>query len=241
MNETTTVPATQTASVPETKSKTPGPLNQTHARALSKAERTGLAAQNPNHAPALAAREISKEYLNKFLSDVDAAREKAADAMMSTTARKNAVADEAKAAYALLAGLQEVQKAAKQKYARTNRIALDDYFVGKKLNGSRPNLLQTSQTILNRLAEDTVPGVTPAKIKALRAARQAWMDASAAQTTNRTAALTQRAEFKAMIKGIEDRKVAIQLAADAEWPHTEEAHAGIRSEFSLPTKRPLIA
>ena len=24
---------------------------------------------------------------------------------------------------------------------RTNRIALDDYFVGQKLNGNRPNLL----------------------------------------------------------------------------------------------------
>ena len=124
---------------------------------------------------------------------------------------------------------------------RSNRIALADYFVGQKLNGSRPNLLQTSQTILNKLAEDTLPGVTPAKIKALRASRQAWMDAGGAQTAGRTTALTQRAELKTMLKTIEDRKVAIQLAADAEWPHTDEANAGIRSEFSLPAKRPLIA
>ena len=42
-----------------------------------------------------------------------------------------------------------------------------------------------------------------------------------------------------MLKSIDDRRVAIQLAADAEWPHTESEHAPIRKEFALATRRPM--
>ena len=137
--------------------------------------------------------------------------------------------------------MQEVQKAAKQKYARTNRIVLGDFFVGKKLNGNRPNLLQTSQTILDKLAADALPGITPAKVKKLATLRQGWNDAKTAQTESGTAAQSARAELKAMLKSIENRKVAIQLAADAEWPHTGETHAAIRKEFGLSPRKPLQA
>ena len=61
------------------------------------------------------------------------------------------------------------------------------------------------------------------------------------QAESKASAQSQRVELKAALKSIEDRKVAIQLAADAQWPHTEDANAGIRGQFSLPTKRPLVA
>ena len=235
VTEPTPVPA------PETKRKSPGLLNQAQARKLTKAEKVGLAAQNADNAPALIARDVSEDYVTQFLADVDAAREKATAALVSTTLRQNATATEATTAKALLAGLREIQKAAKQKYARTNRIALRDYLIGKPLNGNRPNLMQTSQTLLDKASEETLPGITTAKIKALRAARQTWVDANTAQTESKSAALTQRTELKDMLKSIEDRKVGIQLAADAEWPHTEETNAGIRTQFAMPTNRPLVA
>jgi len=47
-----------------------------------------------------------------------------------------------------------------------------------------------------------------------------------------------REELKALLKTVTDQRVAIQLAADAEWPHTEEAHRAVRKEFSLPAQRP---
>jgi transcriptional regulator of heat shock response len=226
---------------PETKTKSPGSLNQAQARALTKAENIGLAAQNEDHAPALAAREITADFTTQFLADVDGAREQATSVLVSTTARQTASAAERVASKSLLGGLREVQKAAKQKYARTNRIFLRDYFIGKKLNGSRPNLMQTSQTLLDKASGETLPGITTAKVKALRTARQTWVDAHTAKTANQSTALTQRVELKDMLKSIEDRKQAIQLAADAEWPHTDEANAGIRTQFALPAKRPLIA
>ena len=242
MSETTsTTAAPQDVPVAGTKHKSPGLLNQRQARAVSKAEIIGLAAQHPDHAPALDGREISKDFAAQFLTDVDAARDKAADALASTTARKNATADATKTAYSLIAGLQEVQKAARRRYSRTNRIALNDYLIGQKLNGSRPNLLQTSQTILNKAGTDPLPGITPAKLKALRTARQSWIDAHTAQTENKATALTHRAGLKDALRSIEDRKVAIQLAADAQWPHTVEINSGIRGQFALPVKRPLVA
>src|SRR5260221_7802971 len=241
-NTSSTVAAPEAAPVTREKTKrTRGVLNQKHTRALNRAEQIVAAAQNEERTAALAAREISKDIVDQLQTDVGAARDKATEAVVSTTARRTATVEEAGAAKALLGGLNEVQKAAKQKSARTNRIALTDYFIGGSLNGSRPNLMQTSQTILDKVAVDALPGVTPAKIKTLKAARQTWIDANMTQTSNATAARTQRAELKTMLKSIEDRKVTIQLAADAEWPHTDEANAGLRREFGLTATRPLKA
>ena len=58
------------------------------------------------------------------------------------------------------------------------------------------------------------------------------------QAGAQSAALSARAEFKTLLKSVTDRRVAVQLAADAEWPHTEEACGGVRKEFALAAKRP---
>ena len=133
-----------------------------------------------------------------------------------------------------------MQIAAKQKYARSNRIAMGDYLVGKKLNGTKSNLAQTSQTILNKAGEDKLPGFTAAKVKSLVTQRQTWLDAQATQADAETAAMSARAELKEMVKSITDRRLAIQLAADAEWTHKEETNAAIRKEFALSAKRALM-
>ena len=181
----------------------------------------------------MTARGIPIAFADGVLTDVSAAREKVALIVNSSTARKIATAAEALAAGSLLDGLREVQKAAKQKHARTNPLALADYFVGKHLNGSRPNLLQTSQAVIEKLAADELPGFTATKVKKLKDARKVWVDTNAEHVAQASAATTARAELKTLLKSIEDRRLAIQLAADAEWPHTDEENAGIRSEFGL--------
>ena len=104
-DSSSTTAAPQAVPVAETKHKSPGLLNQAQARALTKAEKTGLAAQHPDHASALDGREISKDFVAQLLSDVDAARDQAASAVASTTARINATADATTAAYTLIGGL----------------------------------------------------------------------------------------------------------------------------------------
>ena len=39
------------------------------------------------------------------------------------------------------------------------------------------------------------------------------------------------------VHDITARRREIQFAADAEWPHTDPAHAGTRREFKLPPDR----
>ncbi len=240
IDNTDTMAATAPVVEPKPKRQR-GVLNKAQLGKLTKAEGVGQAAQDSDHAPALAARDITPDFVTDLVDDMAEARTKTAAALVFSTAAQDATAKENKGAHLLLGGMQEVQKAAKQKYARTNRIALGDYLVGEKLNGNRPNLLQTSQTFLNKLASDTLPGITPAKVTKLRNLRKGWVESRIPQTENSTAAQTARAELRTMLKSIEDRQVAIQLAADAEWPHTDEANAALRKEFGLSPRQPLRA
>jgi len=239
-SENNTAAITTPLAAPRRK-QTRGLLNQAQLRHLTKCETITQTAQQTAYAPALEARDISEDFLSKLADDTSAARAKAAEALQHTANSKAATVDELKAAKALIAGMQEVQKAAKQKYARTNRMALDKYFIGKKLNGSRPNLLQTSQTILDNLAEDTLPGITSAKVKSLNALRLGWIAAKSLQTNAHSSARTARAELKTMLKSLSDRRLSVQLAADAEWPHNDEESAAIRRDFSLPRGGPIKA
>lgn len=241
MSETTSVTGV-TAPVTEIKSKKPcSSINQAFARELTKAESVVQAARNPARVTALANREIDDAYVTALFTEIGNARDKAAAVVINSTAKREATAAQTAAEKRLLALLQEVQKAAKQKYARSNRIALKVYFVGKKLNGSRPNLAQTSQTILGKLATDTLPGITATKVAALETARTNWVNATDTQDAAEAAVLDAHAELKSLIKNVTDRRVAVQLAADAEWPHSTEEHGGVRKEFALSSRRAFAA
>jgi len=235
----TSVTTGVTAPVTETKVKKPRrPINQADLRKLATAESVGKAAQRTEHAALLDTREISAAFVTGLLGHVTEARTKVSEVLQNRTASKEATQAQKLAEKVLLASLREVQKAAKQKYRRTNPLALADYLVGKALNGNQPNLAQTSQTILNRLATDTLPGITAAKVTALGTARQNWLNQQATQDAAQSDAEDSAAEFKALLQTVTDEKLAIQLAADAEWPHDEEAHSGLRKEFALPSRRP---
>jgi len=46
-----------------------------------------------------------------------------------------------------------------------------------------------------------------------------------------------RKQVEATVADIVTKRREIQFAADAEWPHTDPANAGIRAEFQLPPDR----
>jgi len=241
MNETTTSTGV-TAPVTETKTKkSRSPINQAYLKELTKAETVVAAARNEDRTTALANRDIDDQVVTAAFTTVSNAREKAAEVILKNTAQREATAAHTNTGKALLKLLREVQTAAKQKYARTNRLALADYFVGRKLNGSQPNLAQTSQTIIEKLAGDKLPGFTPSRVKAVETARTNWVNSTEAQNAAATAATEVRDEFKTLLKSVNDSRVAIQLAADAEWPHSEEEHRGVRKEFALPVNQPAKA
>lgn len=176
--------------------------------------------------------------MDLLLTDIGEARKKAADAIQSTTAKEVATKNEENAQRNLLIAMAEVQAAARQKYARTDPTKLADYFIGQKLDESRALLEEYSAGIIEKLATDTLPGITAGKIAALGTLRTAYVNANATQGTEQSDATDERIELAAMLKSITDRRMTIQFAADAEWPYTTAANAGVRKEFKLPPGQP---
>jgi hypothetical protein len=67
----------------------------------------------------------------------------------------------------------------------------------------------------------------------------AYTQAAANPGSQQSDATTRRKQRDAAVNSITDRRVTIQFAADAEWPFTNPANAGIRGEFFLPLSQPL--
>ena len=51
------------------------------------------------------------------------------------------------------------------------------------------------------------------------------------------AEIAERRQVEAAVADIVTKRREIQFAADADWPHTAPANAGIRAEFQLPPDR----
>ncbi len=238
MPDTPSSPTSEPSPDPKKKRRAPSALNQAQVEAVTKAEQVCLAGQKPAHAAKLAARDISAEFVEQILTDIVAARDTSAGARQSTTGKTTAGVTEDEAEKDLLKALQEVQAAAKQKYSRTTPTMLKDYAVGERLNASRPILEQLSQAIINKLGSDTLPGITPVKVTNLKTLRKAYMDANVVQGGQQQEATGGRKTLAAQVQSITDRRIQIQYAAEAEWPHTDQANAGIRRAFFLPVNKP---
>jgi hypothetical protein len=131
--------------------------------------------------------------------------------------------------------IQTVQSRARQKYYFSDPDALAAYYIGTdRIDANRAMLEQVSQAIIDKLATDTLPGVTAAQKTALADRRKDYVDANTAQTGAKSTATTARTDLEAMLKSITQRRMTIQFAADAEWPWHDPASTGIRKEFHLP-------
>lgn len=205
---------------------------------LAKAEQISVAAVK--YARQLARRAIDSPITDKFRSDIESTRTKVGEAMQGFTRRRQSTAAEREAERNLLAALREIQSAAKQRFARTNQLALKNYNVGRKLNGSRPRLEQTAASLLARAEEDSLPGIPPSKLKEFRSAQTAWMEAGSLHVGHESLRQSDTHERNKLIESIRTQRIQIQYAADAEWPYWDPASAPIRVEFCLPPHQPFI-
>ena len=138
-------------------------------------------------------------------------------------------------------------------------MQLQNYFIGQRINPNEATLHQIAFSIAARLtprtgidlatAGDKLPGTTLAKINALRVlidlpAAPLCAPAPPASSSSSTGgivseeAVTDRAQRDAMIREINDRRMEIQFAADAEWPYTDPANVTARRAFHLLRSRP---
>ena len=148
---------------------------------------------------------------------------------------------------ALLQQIAQVQARARQKYDATQPGRLADYAIAQHVSNSRSLLEQAAANILLKLngdpaakppvPPDALPGVTAAKIAALQTALDDYKDVQGDQTGAQSDATTWRKQVEATVADIVVKRREIQFAADADWPHTDPANAGIRVEFQLPPDR----
>lgn len=224
---------------PVTPRRSPMELNREQAGELNKTGLICLAAQKTAYATVLADHDISATYVTTLVTDVATARTRSMTAVQATGSKKSATNLQDVCARKLLRGLRVVQTAARQKYRYSDPAKLGDYYIGQRIDESRPVLDQTSQAILSKATADTLPGITPAYLATLDGFRTEWKACTASQSTEQSAATTQRAERNAMVDSIQQRRIELQFAADAAWPWSNPENAGVRGEFKLPRTRPL--
>jgi hypothetical protein len=213
-------------------------VNKAQLDELQKAAEIVNAALKADYAALLAKRDIKAEDLSALQNDIQAARGLAGSAVQKSTAKQGVTGSEAGLKDALVALLQDVQKAAKQKATKTgDKTLLKKYAGGDKFYRSRTILQQTATNFLANAAADKLPGIDQAALDAIQQALTAYQQVQTDQTGAQSGATTERKSLDAAVQSIARRRREIQIAADALWPPGKAASAGIRSEFKLSPDR----
>ena len=132
---------------------------------------------------------------------------------------------------------REVQAAAKQKHDG-NKQELKDYHVGERIEQKRSLLEQAVEDILNKLKTNTLPGIKPPKVQALKDALAAYKGGDSTQSGAQSDASGKRLSLDDLMALINKDRRKILFAVDAEWSSTKPANAAIRTEFGLSPNRP---
>jgi hypothetical protein len=222
-------------------SREPGALNYTQVISLDTAAQVAAAARKPAYRAALLARGITDETLDALDLAVSEGKKEQAIAVENDTGQRVSTQEEKLARKELLAGLREVQTAARQKWTRSQPAALKDYYIGENLpNMSRATLVQVAEGILLRLSTQTLPGITPETVSALEAKRDAYVEANKNQLGFIAGAKARRAAALEHLKTATDLRIEVQFAADAAYPFDNPRSAAARTEFALPEDRRFV-
>jgi hypothetical protein len=249
MPEQPTTPPTNpsaTPGAPAPKTQPKGYFNQAQLDDIKIAEEILPPARDDARKAALAAKDITDAYVTGLADAIKEARQKIAETGQGADDRKAATLNADDAERELITALQGIQAAAKQKHRMlaedddpATNFSTDGYLIGQRLNPNRAGLLQSAATLLARAKVDQLPGnKTPESITAIETAIRDYQAATATQAERDQEASDDRIARDKLIKKINARRMAIQHAADALWPYTDEDHHPIRRLFKLPLDRP---
>jgi hypothetical protein len=246
-NETTTTTTpTAPANPPGTN---PSPLNEAQLTSLTKTEEICRAALKPEYLNALITLDegeqpgeddVSESAIKAVLTLCEAARGKGSDAVSATGFKQQSTAEEENAEKALVALVRVFQARARQKHFFTSPDTLATYGIGQNIDVSRSVLEGWAETVYNNTATDKLPKVTAAKRAELKQALDAYKASQTGQSGAIGEAGGHRIDRDALVNQATARRMWLQFAADAEWPHTDPANYPIRREFQLPANRAFI-
>jgi hypothetical protein len=242
-------PTNTPAPAPNELGTSPSPLNEDQLASLTKTEeicRTALKADYLRELITLEDGEVpgdddvSEAAIKAILTLCESARGKASAAVSATGQKEQSTTDEEKAEKALVALIREFQARARQKHFSKNPDALAEYGIGLKISNSRALLEGWGQTCYDKTATDKLPKITETKRAALKAALETYKNTQTSQTGAIGQASGIRLDRNALVEQATERRLWLQFAADAEWPHTNPANTPIRREFQLPATRAFV-
>jgi hypothetical protein len=228
---------------------TPWLLNAAQLASLTKTEEVCRTALKADYLLALITLEegeepgeddVSEDAITAVLTLCESARGKGSAAVSATGRKEQSTAEEEMAEKALVALVREFQARARQKHFSKNPDVLAEYGIGLKIYNSRALLEGWAQTIYDKTATDKLPKITETKRAALKAALQTYKDTQTGQTGAIGEASGTRIDRNSLVEEATERRMWLQFAADAEWPHTDPANTPIRREFQLPANRAFI-
>lgn len=214
-----------------------GQINKKHLEDVSRTEKLVTTAKKAIYAAKLADREIDDPFLAGVGTNCTAARALIGEATDKTTDKEGATEAETQEKRDLLILTREVQAAAKQKHDG-NKQELKDYHVGERIEQKRSLLEQAVEDILNKLKTNTLPGIKPPKVQALKDALAAYKGGDSTQSGAQSDASGKRLSLDELMALINKDRRKILFAVDAEWSSTIAANAAIRTEFGLAPNRP---
>jgi hypothetical protein len=228
---------------------TPSLLNAAQLASLTKTEEISRTALKPDYLLALVTLEdgeepgeddVSEAAITAVLTLCESARGKGSAAVSATGRKQQSTANEETAEKALVALIREIQARARQKHFSKSPDTLAQYGIGLKIANSRALLEGWGQTIYDKTATDKLPKVTETKRAALKAALETYKNTQTGQSGAIGEASGTRIDRNALVEQATERRLWLQFAADAEWPHTNPANTPIRREFQLPATRAFI-
>jgi hypothetical protein len=183
---------------------------------------------------------IKPAFYTDVAAKLDAARRLTGLAVGSTLQKHVETAEEKLLKKALIAAMQELQKAAKQKAEETgDKLLPKRYGEGVKFYQSREELEQAANNFVTNSAMDDLPGIGAPEITAIQTALDDYLKIQADQAKAQSDATGGRGTLEQRIAELASKRRQLQHAADRVWPHTNPANAGLRAEFKLPTDKGL--
>lgn len=213
-------------------------VNRAWLKELSLSNEVCTAAEKADYLAALAEEAITPEQVATLRTKLEQITTKLAKFGSQASTGKVGTQDEGSAKQALLDLIDKAQISAKRRFPE-GHARRDAYYIGQTIESNRALLLLAAQSILNALAEDNLPAMTPARVEALTAARLAYAGAQTSQSAGQTAAAETRGTVEQEIKEIAELRREIQYAADARWPARAKVHAAVRRAFKIPVNRQL--
>ena len=188
-----------------------------------------------------------REYLDSYETIIGEAHARTTAAGLTKDQAKTETTEALAAAETLRIALQKIQSFAKQKFKmlaedgdpETN-FPLDAYLIGNRIAANRATLCQSAVSLIKRATDDSLPGFkTQEKVDAVQTLLDKYKTTGDLRQEGTVEKEIARLTRDQLIDVLNTRRSAIQHAADAIWPYTDEMNRPIRKSFEIPLSRPL--